>query len=263
MPDHDRDLEQGPRAPYPAGQRTAAMTARPDEHRHQIGQLATRELDLYGSQLARCLKALGTRCPDTRRCPARTSHGPRRARLTRQSRRAPRPRHRGQARRRPRPADRAPTRRTGPHRHRRTRPHLRARKGYGQDKPERCSRRPDRRSRTSTFVTAEGSGHRRSWLFSAAVDQAFRAESFGFSEVGAGVRFRGRVFSEALDCAWEGPRPDSAGTTADQRERFLLRLSALSWLYPFWSPRWVAAEWRSWWRSRPPVCFLNRIRARS
>jgi hypothetical protein len=69
-------------------------------------------------------------------------------------------------------------------------------------------------------------------LFSAAVDQAFRAESFGFSEVGAGVRFRGRIFSEALDCAWEGPRPDSAGTTADQRERFLLRLSALSWLYP-------------------------------
>ncbi len=63
MPDHDRDLEQGPRAPYPAGQRTAAMTARPDEHRHQIGQLATRELDLYGSQLARCLKALGTDAP--------------------------------------------------------------------------------------------------------------------------------------------------------------------------------------------------------
>jgi hypothetical protein len=39
------------------------MTARPDEHRHQIGQLATRELDLYGSQLARCLKALGTDAP--------------------------------------------------------------------------------------------------------------------------------------------------------------------------------------------------------
>jgi hypothetical protein len=58
--------------------------------------------------------------------------------------------------------------------------------GYGQDKPERGSRRPDRRSRTSTFVTAEGSGHRRSWLFSAAVDQAFRAERSGFSEVGAG-----------------------------------------------------------------------------
>jgi len=62
MPDHDRALEQGPRAPYPAGQRTTALTASPGEH-CQIGQLATRELDLYGSQLARCLKALGTDAP--------------------------------------------------------------------------------------------------------------------------------------------------------------------------------------------------------
>jgi hypothetical protein len=34
-----------------------------DHDRDQIGQLTTRELDLYGSQLARCLKALGTDAP--------------------------------------------------------------------------------------------------------------------------------------------------------------------------------------------------------
>ena len=28
-----------------------------------VGQLTTRELDLYGNQLARCLKALGTDAP--------------------------------------------------------------------------------------------------------------------------------------------------------------------------------------------------------
>jgi hypothetical protein len=61
--DPNRDLERVPSAPYPAGQRSAAVTARPDDHRHQIGQLTTRELDLYGSQLARCLKALGTDAP--------------------------------------------------------------------------------------------------------------------------------------------------------------------------------------------------------
>jgi hypothetical protein len=39
------------------------VTAAPDDHRHRIGQLATRELDLYGNQLARCLQALGTNAP--------------------------------------------------------------------------------------------------------------------------------------------------------------------------------------------------------
>jgi hypothetical protein len=33
------------------------------EDRHPVGQLTTRELDLYGNQLARCLKALGTNAP--------------------------------------------------------------------------------------------------------------------------------------------------------------------------------------------------------
>ena len=82
--------------------------------------------------------------------------------------------------------------------------------------------------------------------------QAFRAESFGFSEVGAGVRFRERVFSEALDCAWEGPRPDPPGTTADQRERFLLRLLALSWLYPYlvWPPYITRISGSSGWGQR-------------
>jgi hypothetical protein len=43
------------------------MTAIPDDRdRCQLVQLDSRELDLYGSQLARCLKALGTKCPDTR-----------------------------------------------------------------------------------------------------------------------------------------------------------------------------------------------------
>jgi hypothetical protein len=35
----------------------------PDDHRTQITQLATAELDRYASQLARCLKALDTRAP--------------------------------------------------------------------------------------------------------------------------------------------------------------------------------------------------------
>jgi hypothetical protein len=30
---------------------------------HDLGQLTTRQLDLYASQLARCLKALGTDAP--------------------------------------------------------------------------------------------------------------------------------------------------------------------------------------------------------
>jgi hypothetical protein len=39
------------------------MTAMPDGHYRPVGQLTTRELDLYGNQLARCLKALGTDAP--------------------------------------------------------------------------------------------------------------------------------------------------------------------------------------------------------
>src|SRR5712691_7641452 len=39
------------------------MTAEPGGHHRPAGQLTTRELDLYGSQLARCLKALGTDAP--------------------------------------------------------------------------------------------------------------------------------------------------------------------------------------------------------
>ena len=40
------------------------MTAIPDDRdRCQPVQLESRELDLYGSQLARCLKALGTNAP--------------------------------------------------------------------------------------------------------------------------------------------------------------------------------------------------------
>jgi hypothetical protein len=38
-------------------------TATPDDHHRRIVQLADRELDLYGNQLARCLKALGTNAP--------------------------------------------------------------------------------------------------------------------------------------------------------------------------------------------------------
>ena len=34
-----------------------------DDHRRPVGQLTTRELDRYGNQLARCLKALGTDAP--------------------------------------------------------------------------------------------------------------------------------------------------------------------------------------------------------
>jgi hypothetical protein len=34
-----------------------------DDDRHPVGQLAARQLDLYGYQLTRCLKALGTDAP--------------------------------------------------------------------------------------------------------------------------------------------------------------------------------------------------------
>jgi hypothetical protein len=39
------------------------MMAMPDDHRRQISQLTTRELDLYGNQLTRCLRALDTNAP--------------------------------------------------------------------------------------------------------------------------------------------------------------------------------------------------------
>jgi hypothetical protein len=63
MPDPGRNLDQGLGTPYSAGQRHAGVTAAPDDHRRRIGQLANRELDLYGNQLARCLQALGTNAP--------------------------------------------------------------------------------------------------------------------------------------------------------------------------------------------------------
>ena len=34
-----------------------------NDYRRPVGQLTTRELDQYGNQLARCLKALGTDAP--------------------------------------------------------------------------------------------------------------------------------------------------------------------------------------------------------
>ena len=39
------------------------LTATPDDHRRPAGQLTPRQLDLYASQLARCVKALGTDAP--------------------------------------------------------------------------------------------------------------------------------------------------------------------------------------------------------
>jgi hypothetical protein len=39
------------------------MTATPDGHHLTVGQLSARELDLYGNQLERCLKALSTGAP--------------------------------------------------------------------------------------------------------------------------------------------------------------------------------------------------------
>jgi hypothetical protein len=54
MPDpgHDHNHDAAPCTLSPA-----------DDHRHRIVQLADRELDLYGNQLARCLQALGTSAP--------------------------------------------------------------------------------------------------------------------------------------------------------------------------------------------------------
>ena len=39
------------------------MTATPEGHRRPVSQLTSRELDLYGNQLAQCLKALSTDAP--------------------------------------------------------------------------------------------------------------------------------------------------------------------------------------------------------
>jgi hypothetical protein len=47
MPDHDR----------------GALTATLNDHRRSTDQLTVRQLDLYASQLKRCLKALGTDAP--------------------------------------------------------------------------------------------------------------------------------------------------------------------------------------------------------
>ena len=63
MRDPGRDLCETSGGPYPAAQRNAPVTAVLGDHRHQIGQFPARELDLYGSQLARCLQALGTNAP--------------------------------------------------------------------------------------------------------------------------------------------------------------------------------------------------------
>jgi hypothetical protein len=47
MPDHDR----------------GALSTAPNDHRQSADQLTVRQLDLYASQLERCLKALGTDAP--------------------------------------------------------------------------------------------------------------------------------------------------------------------------------------------------------
>jgi hypothetical protein len=59
----DSGPDQGPATRWPSGQRHAGMTGSPDDHRRRIVQLASRELNLYGNQLARCLQALGTTAP--------------------------------------------------------------------------------------------------------------------------------------------------------------------------------------------------------
>ncbi|MDQ2816295.1 MAG: hypothetical protein M3Z75_31745 [Actinomycetota bacterium] len=63
MPDPGPDLDQGPATRCPSGPRHTGLTAAPDSQRSRIVQLAGRELDLYGNQLARCLQALGTAAP--------------------------------------------------------------------------------------------------------------------------------------------------------------------------------------------------------
>jgi len=55
MPDQD--------VPLGESQPGTVMTAIPEGHRRTVSQLSIRELDLYGNQLERCLKALGTDAP--------------------------------------------------------------------------------------------------------------------------------------------------------------------------------------------------------
>jgi hypothetical protein len=69
--DPGRDLDRAPDGPFAADQRHAMMAAL-DDHHLRIAQLAPRELDLYGNQLARCLKAMGTEV-GRRRVPARSA----------------------------------------------------------------------------------------------------------------------------------------------------------------------------------------------
>ena len=61
------------------------------------------------------------------------------------------------------------------------------------------------RSRAWHLRRRRGSDRRRGCLFSEAVDQVFRAESSGFSEVKRGVGFRERVFVEARVSTLGGP----------------------------------------------------------
>jgi hypothetical protein len=61
--DAGRDLDGAPGAPFSADHRHAAMMTALDDRHRRIVQLAARELDLYGNQLARCLQALGTAAP--------------------------------------------------------------------------------------------------------------------------------------------------------------------------------------------------------
>jgi hypothetical protein len=53
-----------------ADQRHAAMMTAHNDHHRRIVQLAPRELDLYGNQLARVPEGPGNQCPDPRRHPA-------------------------------------------------------------------------------------------------------------------------------------------------------------------------------------------------
>jgi hypothetical protein len=49
--------------PHAESQPSIVMTAAPEGHRRPVSQLSIRELDLYGNQLERCLKALSTGAP--------------------------------------------------------------------------------------------------------------------------------------------------------------------------------------------------------
>jgi hypothetical protein len=49
--------------PRAESQPSIVMTAASEGHRRPVSQLSIRELDLYGNQLERCLKALSTDAP--------------------------------------------------------------------------------------------------------------------------------------------------------------------------------------------------------